>query len=464
MADSLVAGGGRDSTRASVGNISKISHRAGWAMSGLAMVLVLLAPAIWNGFPLIFPDTGGYLIAALSGTPMHGRSAFYGLFLSAGIPFAFWPCIILQSALMAWLFAVTLRVNGLGGRPWLAFAIVAFTTITTSLPWLTGQLMPDILFAAAALALYLLAYAHDLLARWERLLLATVIAIAIPSHMAAAGLCVGVVAALWLLGLIRPLTLPAPRLAFAAFAIAAGIALCPLSNLALIGHFGFTPGGSSFLFGRLIEDGMIDRYLEDKCPDPSLQICAYKDEIPDQADDWLWGNSAFYKLGGWDGYAEEQGRIIRETFVLYPLEHLTTAVVATLEQFVSFETEVSIDDNEPTFLTFAELIPDLMPALMDARQQDGRLDVAPLNSILYVPVAGLAIGGLVIGLIGRRRLKLSPEATALCLTILLALAANAAICGIFSHPVDRYQSRLVLLAPFAMAVLFAQRWRSPVKA
>ncbi len=192
MADSLVAGGGRDSTRASVGNISKISHRAGWAMSGLAMVLVLLAPAIWNGFPLIFPDTGGYLIAAMSGTPMHGRSAFYGLFLSAGIPFAFWPCIILQSALMAWLFAVTLRVNGLGGRPWLAFAIVAFTTITTSLPWLTGQLMPDILFAAAALALYLLAYAHDLLARWERLLLATVIAIAIPSHMAAAGLCVGV--------------------------------------------------------------------------------------------------------------------------------------------------------------------------------------------------------------------------------------------------------------------------------
>ena len=227
--------------------------------------------------------------------------------------------------------------------------------------------------------------------------------------------------------------------------------------------FGFTPGGSSFLFGRLLEDGMIDRYLEDKCPDPSLKICAYKDEIPDQADDWLWGNSAFYKLGGWDGYVEEQGRIIRETLLLYPLEHLTTAIGATLEQFVSFETEVSIDDNEPTFLTFAELVPDLMPALMNARQQDGRLDVGPLNYTLYVPIAALAIGGLLIALIVRRRLKLSPQATALCFTVLLALAANAAICGIFSHPVDRYQSRLVLLAPFAVAVLFAQRWRPPVK-
>jgi hypothetical protein len=465
MADSLVANGSKDGDpRADFASASKISFRAGWALSGAAMVLVLLAPAIWNGFPLIFPDTGGYLMAAMTGTPMHGRSALYGLFLSAGVSFAFWPCVILQAALMAWLFTVTVRVNGLGGRPWLAFAIVAFTAATTSLPWFAGQLMPDILFAAAALAIYLLAYTHDRLNRWERFVLAATIAVAIPSHMAAAGLCVGVIAALWAFSFIKSFALPAPRLTLAACAVAIGIALCPLSNLALIGHFGFTPGGSSFLFGRLIEDGMIERYLEDKCPDPSLQICAYKDEIPEQADDWLWGNSAFYKLGGWGGYTEEQGRIIRETLLLYPLEHITTAIIATLEQLVSFETEVSIDDNEPTFLTFAELVPDLMPALMDARQQDDLLDVRMLNYTLYVPVAGLGIGGLVIALIMRRRLKLSPEATALCFAILLALAVNAAICGIFSHPVDRYQSRLVLLAPFALALLVAQRWHPPVKA
>ncbi|MDP1907080.1 MAG: hypothetical protein Q8K85_02175, partial [Hyphomicrobium sp.] len=276
--------------------------------------------------------------------------------------------------------------------------------------------------------------------------------------------CVGVVAALWLLSFIKRLALPAPRLTFAAIAVAAGIALCLLSNLALIGKFGFTPGGTSFLFGRLIEDGIVDRYLEDKCPDPTLRICAYKDDIPSQADDWLWGDSAFYKLGGWDGYAEEQGRIIRDTLRLYPLEHLSTAITATLEQFVSFETEVSVDDNEPVFRTFAKLVPGLLPALKSARQQDGRLNIATLNHYLYVPVAGLAIGGLVLALILRRRLKLAPEAVALCFAILLALAANAAICGIFSHPVDRYQSRLVLLAPFAMAILVAQRFRPPVKA
>ncbi len=461
MADSLMAG---KSTPAGIDGNARAAGGASWIIAGTAMVLVLLAPAIWNGFPIIFPDTGGYLIAAMTGTPMLGRSALYGLFLVAGIPFAFWPCVILQCALVAWLFIVTLRVNRLGGRPWLALGIVALTAVTTSLPWFAGQLMPDILFAAAVLALYLLAFAQERLARWERYALAAAIAITVPSHMAAAALCVAVIAALWLLSFIKRLALPTPRLSIAAAAVVAGIALSLVSNMALIGKFGFTPGGSSFLFGRLLEDGIIEQYLDDKCPDPSLRICAYQDEIPELADDWLWGEgTAFYKLGSWDGYAEEQARIIRDTLWLYPLEHLTTAIVATLGQVTSFETEVSIHDNGPTFQAFADLAPDLVAPLMNARQQSGRLDAAPLNPTLYVPVGALAVVAIAAALLFRRRLNLTPETAALCFTLLLALLANAAICGIFSHPVDRYQSRLVLLAPFVVAILAAQRMRRPLK-
>ena len=40
-----------------------------------AMALVLVAPALWNGFPLIYPDTGGYLERPLLGTLERGRSA-----------------------------------------------------------------------------------------------------------------------------------------------------------------------------------------------------------------------------------------------------------------------------------------------------------------------------------------------------------------------------------------------------
>jgi hypothetical protein len=418
-----------------------------------------MAPALWNGFPLIFPDTGGYLDRPILGTLGMGRSALYGLFLYAGVPFSFWPNALLQSALMIWLIVLTLRAHNLGGRPWLALGIVAMLTVCTSLPWFSGQLLPDILFPEAVLALYLLSFCEASLARWERFILVAVIAVAIPSHMAAAGMCVAIVVALWLPTRIKSLAMPKPRLWLAAGSVAAGIAFCPISNFAITGNFAFTPGGGSFLFGRLIEDGIVARYLNEQCPDATLRLCDFKATLPDTADGYLWDDdSPFRILDTWKGLDAEERAITRATLARYPLMHASTAAIAVLTQLISFQTEVSVDDNLPTISTIGDRFPQMFASLMRARQQAERFNVAPLN-YLHVPVAALSIAGLGLALLYRLRLKIAPEAAALCLVILLALAANAIICGVFSHAVDRYQSRLVLLAPLAVALLIAQHWR-----
>jgi hypothetical protein len=429
-----------------------------WTVASCGMMLALMAPALWNGFPIIFPDTGGYLTRPIEGVLALGRSALYGLFLYAGVPFAFWPNALVQCALIAWLIVLTLRTNGLGGRPWLAFGIVAALSVGTSLPWFAGQLMPDILFPAAALALYLLAFRHSQLAAWERIALVAVIMVAIASHMAAAGMCVGVALALWLLTRVGWLDLPRPRLSLAAVAVAAGVALCPMSNVAITGSFAFTPGGASFLFGRLLEDGIVARYLEERCPDPALKLCAMRADLPTDADGWLWGDNTFNRLG-YEAWEPEEKEIIADTLQRYPFTQAAAAIVDTLRQFVSFKTELSLTDNAPTLGTLADRTPQLMDQVNSARQQNGEIGVTLLN-YLHVPVAALAIAALFVALIWQRRLRIAPETVALCLTILLALAANAAVCGIFSHPVDRYQSRLVLLAPLAVAVLIAKRRRA----
>src|ERR1700686_3214501 len=129
-----------------------------WTLASIAMVLALMTPALWNGFPLIFPDTGGYLDRPVLGTLGMGRSALYGLFLYAGVPLSFWPNAIIQSALTGWLVVLMMPAHGVGGRPWLAVGIVARLTACISLPWFAGQLMPDILFPCAVLALALLVF------------------------------------------------------------------------------------------------------------------------------------------------------------------------------------------------------------------------------------------------------------------------------------------------------------------
>jgi hypothetical protein len=90
--------------------------------------------------------------------------------------------------------------------------------------------------------------------------------------------------------------------------------------------------------------------------------------------------------------------------------------------------------------------------LRQARQQrDGALDLASFNNV-HVPFAFLAIALLPVVIAGGLARALSPQAGAFALAVLLALIANAAICGIFSNPVDRYQSRLAWLAPLTLAI------------
>src|SRR5690606_6850329 len=75
----------------------KFNARLDWALVP-AMVVLLMWPALWNGFPMIFPDIGGYLLRPLEGTLELGRSAAFGAYLAAGLPLDFWPNVLIQAA------------------------------------------------------------------------------------------------------------------------------------------------------------------------------------------------------------------------------------------------------------------------------------------------------------------------------------------------------------------------------
>jgi len=134
-----------------------------WAGSIAIAVLALLLPALLNGFPLVFADTGGYIARPFERT-LALRSALYGTFVAATIPFYFWPVIVGQAGLTTWLFAITLRVHDLKG-PVLLGSCVGILAVFTSLPWYVGQLMPDIFVPLAVLALHLLAFGSGKLRR-----------------------------------------------------------------------------------------------------------------------------------------------------------------------------------------------------------------------------------------------------------------------------------------------------------
>ncbi len=422
-----------------------------WAAALSMSIIALLLPALVNGFPFVFADTGGYLARPFEHTLALGRSAFYGLFLAAGIPFDFWPDIVIQAGLTVWVVQIVLRVYGLA-TPLTLVCVITALTVATSLPWYAGQLMPDIFLPLSVLALHLLAFTRDRLGNIDVALLILVIMIAMASHMSIVAAVLGLLVLFSLLRLFSRGHGPAcPRLGPPIVAAGAGMALALASNLAITGQFALTPGGSTFLFARLVQDGIVARYVEEHCPDQTIRLCAYRD-IPESADDWLWGDSPLAALGGWEAFEPEGRHIILATIARYPLMHVRTAAKATAEQLVTLATGEGLGskDNWHASRILQQYAPSTMRAFADSRQQHDAFAFRTMN-LIHVPVAlitTLMLPAFIV-LCWRRNRDLS----LLAATALFAIFTNAAVCGIFSNPNARYQSRIAPLA--ALVALIA---------
>ncbi|MGU3493643.1 hypothetical protein ACLBXM_06330 [Xanthobacteraceae bacterium A53D] len=423
------------------------------ALAGLLATGLLMLPAVVNGFPFLFYDTGGYIEAAYDQVVKPGRSTVYGLLLKAGSLPAFWPVVLLQSALCVWVLALLLRVHRLGGRPLLLVGLAALLSFATALPFVAGELMPDVFAGLGGLALYLLIWRRADLRRPEAFGLALMVTIGAASHNSVLAIGLLCLAAAALCGLIAPRLRPGLKLALPALALVTAIVLTPTVNLLTAGRFALTPGGTSFIFGRMLEDGLVARYLEAHCPDESIALCAHRDRLPKLAGDFLWDNDpVFAAIGGFATGRYAMRPVILGSLAADPLDHLAAAVSATLRQLVAMRTGDMMDETlwHSTY-QIRSTQPEARRAMMAARQQQvPSIDFSHFSR-LHVPVglaASLAVALLAVaaGWRGHREWML------FCGSVAFILLANAAVCGVFSNPHDRYQSRIVWIAVAALFI------------
>ena len=433
-----------------------LRDRARWAFVILLSMALLSAPAIWNHFPLLQYDTGGYLARWYEPYLVPSRAVAYGLILNAGAPLSFWPVVLGQSALTVWVIALTMRVHGLGGRPGLLAGIVAALSVFSTLPWLTSILLTDIFAGLAVLALYLLLLrANDLSGR-EQTGLVALIAVAVATHSATIAVLLMLLAGAALLSLAAPGRLPRRRLGNGALAVALGAALVFAANATVTKRLIWTPGGFALSFGRMLQDGIVKKYLDEHCPQARLVLCAYKDQLPRDADEWFWGSPLFDKLGRFAGLDAEMERIALASLAEYPLLQIKTAAIATARQLIDVRTgEGVVNSIWHTYGIIERYRPGLIPDMRAARQQRGEIDFTVINRVHYpVALACLLLLPLIGGYVLRRKdMSAIGELATVCL---FALLANAFVCGTLSNPHDRYGARLIWLAVTA-AVIAAVR-------
>ena len=437
---------------------ARVESRAIWCIASLLMIVVLLAPAIWNGFALLEYDTGGYLARWFEGYLVPSRPGAYGLLLAAAVRFQFWPVLIAQAGATIWILALLMRELGVRDRPLVLAGLVSLLAVVTTLPWLTSILLTDIFAGLAVLAIYLLLFGENVSIP-ERWALRAFVAFAAASHSATLALVAILVCVV--VALPRGIISPA-RVRDAAVTLLLAVMTTLGANAVISGRLQFTPGGYGIVFGRMLEDGIVSRYLDDHCPEANLKLCPFRTELPPTADEFLWDNGVFNRLGRFDGLGDEMRSIVLGSLRDYPLLQAKAALRATAMQLARVATgEGVVNTLWHTYAIMERYAPAAAPAMRRAYQQRGELHFNLINHI-HVPVALLAFALLPAVIAARWRWPQLNGLSLLAATIAVSVLANAFVCGALSNPHDRYGARLTWLAPLAlMLVPVCLRGRPP---
>jgi hypothetical protein len=149
--------------------------------------------------------------------------------------------------------------------------------------------------------------------------------------------------------------------------------------------------------------------------------------------------------------------MIMDSLTRYPLMNLKAALYDSILQFFMFRTGDGIESQERILRPeLSHDSPGQLPAYLHARQQTQRIRFESLNMI-HVTIGMLSLLGLVL-LLNHAVLRRRWDQTTLPGLVLLGLIGNAIICGTFSNPHDRYQSRIIWLPAL---VLLLARARDP---
>jgi hypothetical protein len=274
----------------------------------------------------------------------------------------------------------------------------------------------------------------------------------------------GLCAAAWLMRRVWPGWISLEGAWRGSLTLPVAAALLLAANFMMSGKLAWTPGGYGIVFSRVLQDGIVVRYLNDHCPRERLKLCPYRNALPANGDEFLWGGGVFNQLGRFDGLGDEMRHIVLNSLVEYPGQHLIAAIKSTAAQLAMVATGEGVHwDLMHTHRIIEQYLPHEAPFMKTSRQHRGELSFVTTNEI-HVPVAWgsmLIVVAFLAYALWRRRVD---DFALLAGTVTLAILGNAVICGCLSGPHDRYGSRMVWIATFTVLIMLVRSFSEPAQA
>lgn len=424
-------------------------------------VLLFLSVAVYNGFPLTTSDSGSYIRHAFDFQVPKDRSPFYGVFIAfSGLWRSLWLTVVAQSVILSYILLRYIRLLSGGRLSWVPYLIcTVLIAACTCAPWIVAYIMPDV-FAAIMLLATLLLIADRAASRLHTILYILILLLSILVHNS--HFLIFFLFALFFFLFVFLVRQKALRKTAAAFLSLAIGCLLFMSAVNYAIGFGFTLSGGShvFLMGRLVETGILKKYLDENCNKKDYSLCAYRDQLPTTAVTFLWDeNSPLYKTGAWDSSKTEYGAIIKDILTShhYAPMFAGTAVTGTFQQLAIISPPSYIipqDSGSSPWLFIHRHLPQHEDAFLSSRQNTSGLHTGWFH---YIYVAAFLLSSFWI-LIIARQFPDKKIIAGIYAIIILFIICNAFITAAFANVLDRLQVRIFWVLPATNILLIVRHY------
>ena len=443
-------------------------------MIAVAIAAAMLSwPALWNGLALLYPDSLEYLslsraiVWRLRGYQFPlilNRSAIFYWWMSLWNDHALWRIVAVQAVLMAWVLWLVVRAFA-RQRPVPSYLVsVALLAIFTSVGWFVSYVMADVYGPMLYLAVFLLVFAADTLRWWERVGLYLIGLLGVVSHsthfLVACGLC-GLLAVLWLMRW-KPMRRRGYGIAVVASLIVVAAFAQTRMNRAIFGTASLFGQPPAFLMARMIEDGPVREYLEERCPIHGWIICNDVHGLPANTDDFLFAPGSIWQTASPSERAElrrEQTQLALAVLRTYPLRQTARSMRNAMRLLFSVGPDGFWDYSSFTPHALEDAEPGLngryrrtrqshsaMPGRIFQHMQQAAILIAVATVIVLLPWAWKT---------GQMRLL------GLAAIVLFVLPVNAflngALSGVFWRNQDRVAWLMELLAGLMLGMALSAR-------
>jgi len=414
----------------------------------------------YNGYPLVYPDTGSYLSSGFSGEIPMDRTIFYGLFARhVSISASPWLIVFVQGLISSWILHVTFGMFFAGNKRNLIFlGALTFITLTTGYSFNVSILIPDIFSPIALLCLINLLFNSQL--RKSRIIIVSLIFIfSISTHLS------NIPTFMFLLLILlfysftqkirkKTISIGIKKILYPLYLLLFVLILVPSVHSLIGNKFQYSSASHVFMVNHLIECGVMEQYLDDKCENSDFKICDYKNNL---GWNFIWDEeSALYKTGGWVENRNEYNRILSEIYSTpkyWPILAQKT-IEYSVKQFFTFD----ISEYAPQLYGSAPFgqidwrFHDSVREYLSSKQNNNKLDVQLTNSIqVFVMFFSLIIAFAMI-YYSYFTSQLSLEFKWVLIILLVYGILNSVVCSNLSTVDPRFQNRWIWILPVIVII------------